>query len=102
MVICACSRRRKATQVFRAVALAVGLAVLAGCATSAGTAKALDTPSKAPDLTRFKSVSVQTSAKKELVLTSADHERIVKIVQVRIREKAGTRFTDVTAGPTDL
>ena len=83
---------------FGVVALLVGMAALAGCASSGGAARAVE---KSGDIARFKSLSVQTSVKNAPKLTPADQERIIRLVQERIRERNAGRFANVAAAPTD-
>ena len=85
-------------QGFRVLALLVGMAALAGCASSGGAARAVE---KAGDITRFKSLSIQTSVKKALQLTTAEQERIVQLVQERIRARNAGRFANIGAAPND-
>ena len=85
-------------QIFGVVALLVGMAALTACASSGGGARAVE---KSGDITRFKSLSIQTSVKKALKVTVADQERIIQLVQGRIRERDGGRFANVGAAPND-
>ena len=85
-------------QVFWVIALLVGMVAVAGCASSGGGARAVE---KAGDIARFKSLSIQTSVKKELKLTTAEQERIVQLVQERIRARNAGRFANVGAAPSD-
>jgi Domain of unknown function (DUF4410) len=82
----------------RVLALLVGMAALVGCASSGGGARAVE---KSGDITRFKSLAIQTSVNKALKLSAPDQERIVQLVQGRIRERDGGRFASVGAAPDD-
>ena len=88
-----CSR-----QGLRVLALLVGMAALVACASSGGGARAVE---KSGDIARFKSLSIQTSVKKALKLTTADQERIIQLVQERIRARNAGRFANVGAAPDD-
>ena len=80
------------------LALLVGIAAALTACSSGGAARAVE---KAGDITRFKSLSIQTSVKKELKLTAAEQERIIELVQERIRARNAGRFTNVGAAPND-
>jgi Domain of unknown function (DUF4410) len=75
----------------------VGLVVvLAGCASSAGSAKTLATAADPGALARYTKVALATSAEGAAAgMSVADRERIAALVARKIKERAPSRFVDV-------
>jgi hypothetical protein len=78
------------------LAMLIGLAT--GCASSAGTARAIDGAPR-PDTTRFTKLSISATTRPDITMSVADQERIVQLVAARIKERATTRFSEVGSLP---
>jgi hypothetical protein len=81
-----------------ALLLAVLIALATGCASSAGTAKAIGGTTH-PDTTRFTKLSITAGTKGDVTLSAADQDRIVQLIAARIKERAMTRFSEVGVLP---
>jgi hypothetical protein len=76
--------------------------LLAGCAGTAGSAKALASLAKDENLARYTRVSFVTSSGGDAAgMTAADRDRIVALVLRKLKERAPTRFADAAATATD-
>ena len=80
-----------------ALLLAVVAMLAAGCASSAGTATAIDGTPPA-DTTRFTRLSITATTKGDVPMMAEDRDRIVQRVEERITQRAMTRFSEVAPG----
>ena len=92
-------RRMRAISWGVVAALAV---VIAGCASTAGTATPVAAIGQGESLTRYtKVVFLSSSADTAASMTSSDRDRIVALVTRKLKEKAPTRFADLAPRAVD-
>src|SRR5437868_573760 len=82
--------------------IAVVAAVLAGCASTTGSAKPLAGLPKDETLARYTKIAFVTSAGGDATpMSSLDRDRIITLVVRKLRERAPTRFADLASATVD-